>query len=139
MPTRPQTHRARSVGTYDARAAYEHRRRRDPSLAAAAKVRSSGAWAACRKAFRTAHPLCCDPLKLHADRAEPTQAVHHIRGLAQDASHRNATSFDNLAPLCTACHARIEAMERAGRSTAHHFDAFQQERRRDGRDEPRLG
>lgn len=45
--------------------------------------------------------------------------LHHIVGLAVD-PHR-AFAHDNVAPLCTRCHARVETMERDGQSTAKLF------------------
>ena len=35
-----------------------------------------------------------------------------------------ALAWDNLAPVCTACHARCNALERRGETTAHMFAGF---------------
>jgi 5-methylcytosine-specific restriction endonuclease McrA len=94
------------------------RRRDDPALAQAASTRNSSRWRKVRELFRAHNPWCVNPLGLHGD-AVVMQQVHHIQGLI----HRPDLAFDlsNLAPLCTRCHRRIEALERAGEPTAQLF------------------
>lgn len=64
-------------------------------------------------------PLCCDPFRAHPDDPQPNQNSHHIEPLTERPDL--AFDFANLAPLCTACHARIERMERAGVETQRLF------------------
>jgi 5-methylcytosine-specific restriction endonuclease McrA len=74
-----------------------------------------------RRLHRIRAPLCCDPLGNHADEPRPNANSHHIVPLIE----RPDLAYDlgNLAPLCTACHARVERMERAGASTRELFAA----------------
>lgn len=102
-----------------ARAAYEDRRRQDPALAEAARIRNSANWQKLRALHRAQFPLCSDPFNEHRDSPAPNQQSHHIKPLRT--APPLALEWDNLAPLCTRCHARIEAMERAGRRTAALF------------------
>ncbi len=114
MPTAPRTH-LQTLGTsrkaYDR--LYEERRRRDPKLAQAKRIRNSARWQRFRKWFKMRHPLCCNPFDYHGP--QPTAHVHHIEALV--ARPDLAFSEGHCAPLCTTCHAKIEAMERRGEST----------------------
>jgi len=94
------------------------KRKDDPRLLGAARIRNSAAWRNCRTYFRAKHPLCCNPFGDH-DELQPTNQVHHVIGLAD--SPDLAFDQDNLRPLCTRCHARVERMERQGVSTQHLF------------------
>ena len=86
-------------------------------------ARMTRRWGRVRARVLSARPLCCDPFGHHAADGVvvPAAQVHHIvalkdaPGLAYDAT--------NLAPVCTACHARISAMERAGADTRVLFNA----------------
>lgn len=92
--------------------AYDERRKDDPALALAAKIRSSRRWKSVRLMALRRNPLCSDPFGDHAKHrltVEATQ-VHHIEGLA--VAPKKAFNLDNLAPVCTRCHARIERAER---------------------------
>lgn len=95
------------------------KRRDDPTLANAARIRSSATWQRVRRQILAAHPFCADPFGRHRALRGFARDVHHIKPLAE----RPDLAFEptNLAPLCTACHRRIEAMERAGRPTAQLF------------------
>jgi 5-methylcytosine-specific restriction protein A len=90
------------------------RRKDDPRLAMSARVRSSGQWQCVRELHRALHPLCCDPFGQHPWPV-PNEASHHIIPIHE--APQLAFDLANLAPLCTACHNRIERMERSGRDT----------------------
>lgn len=96
-------------------------RRESPTLAEAARIRNSRQWQRVRQMHRDRQPLCCDPFGAHPDDPQPNQSSHHIQPLASRPDL--AFDFSNLAGLCTACHARVERMERAGRPTAALFRA----------------
>lgn len=85
------------------------------------KIRSSSRWQKFRQWFKARHPLCIDPFYFHARDGVlvPMQAIHHIRPV--EANPELALSENNCAAICTACHNRIEAMERAGKSTESMF------------------
>lgn len=98
------------------------RRKDDPVLALTARIHGSGQWRKVERLHKAQHPLCCDPIGLHPDRPTPTQQSHHIQPLS---THPElAFDMDNLAPLCTRCHAAIEARERQGEATQALFAAF---------------
>jgi len=67
------------------------------------------------------HPICCDPFNKHEKDGQVTemQDVHHIIGLKQNINL--GLVWGNLCALCRACHAKIEAMEKAGTHTQHLF------------------
>lgn len=123
MPKAPPTHRSLiSRGRRQADQAYERRRQADPALRLSKQIRNSARWQRFRQWFRQAHPLCCDPFKHHKRMGQVVaiEQVHHILGLTE----RPDLAFDeeNCAPLCGACHAKVEGMARAGKPTAHLFD-----------------
>ena len=95
------------------------RRRTDAGLAAAAALRSSSRWQKFRAFFRDRHPLCCDPFGAHIDDPRPVAQIHHVEPLAQRPDL--ALVEANCRPLCTACHGRVERLERAGTATQHLF------------------
>lgn len=90
---------------------YDERRRRDPALAAAARIRRSMAWQSCRRAKLERDPLCerCEA----EGRSTFAAQVHHRIPLAQ----RPDLAFDhgNLMSVCTRCHARLEHEEGGAR------------------------
>lgn len=95
------------------------RRKDDPALANAARIRNSAQWQKVRAIHRAQHPLCCDPFN-DVRHPAPNQTSHHIMPLA---THPHlAFDLDNLAPLCTRCHAKVERIERNGDATAHLFN-----------------
>ena len=107
----------------DARTNYDQTTRKaDPALAQAKAIRDSRRWQLVRRQHKAFNPICCDPFKQHGIGAL-TEHSHHVIGLAI----RPDLAFDlrNLAPLCEACHTRIEGMERAGQSTAELFAGMQ--------------
>ena len=81
------------------------------------RIRHSRRMSAFARRFRTAHPLCCDPFGEHEKDgvSRLTNQMHHVKPL--EAHPELAFVEDNCRPLCTGCHARIEAMERRGLST----------------------
>ncbi len=98
----------------DYRKDYERKRKADPVLSLAAKIRSSPQWQRVRRYKLGINPICEDPHGEHAGRNETVTAkqVHHIQGLA---THPElAYVLTNLQSVCTRCHARLEAMERSG-------------------------
>jgi len=94
-------------------------RKDDPVLALTSQIHRGGNWRKCERLHKAQNPLCCDPLKLHPLRPTPTQQSHHI--LALGTHPHLAYDMDNLAPLCTRCHAAIEAKERNGEATQYIF------------------
>jgi len=96
----------------DARKNYDATTRKNtPELAQAKKIRDSARWQIVRRLHKSLNPCCCDPFDIHRIGALTTES-HHIMGLAS----RPELAYDmrNLAPLCSACHARIEGMQRRG-------------------------
>ena len=87
----------------------------------ARKVRSSARWRRVRAKVLRAAPLCVDPFGHHREDKRDVMAeqVHHIVGIV--AAPELAFTLSNLAPICTACHAKVEAAERAGRDTTGMF------------------
>ncbi len=97
------------------------RRITSEKLEMARKFRHSHGWTKLRNQFIKREPLCFDPFKSHErnNRSVAGQQVHHIYAVASHYELR--FRYDNLASLCTSCHARIEQMERAGKPTQHFF------------------
>jgi hypothetical protein len=89
----------------------------------AAKIRSSVGWQKTRDLHRAQFPLCCDPMSRHPEHPKPNQNSHHIIPLIERPDL--ALDLDNLAATCTACHAEIERMERAGKATRFLFTTRQ--------------
>jgi 5-methylcytosine-specific restriction protein A len=98
----------RRLGRRHFDADYEARRRADPALALANKLRSSARWKKVRALHLAREPLCQDCAEHGV--AEPAAQVHHMIPVAE----RPDLAFDreNLRSLCTTCHARREAEER---------------------------
>lgn len=85
---------------------YEKRRKQDPALAEAARIRSTRQWKAVRRIKLGTHPLCEDPLRVHPGRTVPARQVHHIKPLA---THPElAFHADNLMSVCHRCHRLVE-------------------------------
>lgn len=113
MPSAPKQHRYVGQPTQAERhAAYDARRKADPGLAMAAELRGSTRWRNYRAWFVARHPMCCNPFGI-AGHLRGTQDVHHIVEV-QDAPDRLCDE-SNTVPLCRECHARVSALERAGR------------------------
>lgn len=108
MPTRPLTHLQRIGRHKTYRDTYEEKRKNDPDLFKAKRIRSSGRWQRVRSFFLKRNPLCNDPFGLHKNMHQVIAAreVHHIISLVVDPT--KAFDMDNLQALCTACHSRVE-------------------------------
>jgi 5-methylcytosine-specific restriction enzyme A len=97
----------------NAGAAYDATRRKlDPALALAARIRNSAQWQKVRAQHRAIEPLCRDPFGRHTLLPAFNDCSHHIKPLAT--YPELAFDLSNLAGLCTACHARVGGMERRG-------------------------
>jgi 5-methylcytosine-specific restriction protein A len=88
------------------------RRKDDPALSLAASIRSSARWQRLRAYHRRLAPLCV--LCSH-----PATQTHHVEAIG--ARPDLAFRLENLAALCSRCHARVERMERSGQPTRHLF------------------
>lgn len=79
-----------------------HKDKHRPGFAYAFYV--SGEWRACREAYLKRYPLCrrCAAKGL----AEPATQVHHVIRLTREniTDPAVALNWDNLEPLCDACH-----------------------------------
>lgn len=100
---------------------YEVKRKRDPVLAYAHKVRTGIRWRKVRLHKLAINPLCEDPHGDHQRRGTTVTAtqVHHINGLA---THPHlAYDLSNLMSVCTRCHAQFEQQARteARRQQSH--------------------
>ena len=118
MPTRPPTYRPPFAQSAKAQTQREYDRRRSdtPELAAAARLRNSAAWQKLRAHFLAVHPICGACGKALA------RQVHHLEPLGQRPDL--ALEWDNLAPVCTRCHATCNALENRGEPTAPLFARF---------------
>lgn len=118
MPTRPPTYRPPHAAAAKAATQREYDRRRadTPALAAAARLRNSAAWQKLRAHFLAVHPIC------GACRRELARQVHHLEPVERRPDL--ALSWDNLAPVCTRCHAACNSVERRVESTAYLFAGF---------------
>lgn len=109
MPQRPRIHRPRT-----AKATKKHdsdaRRKLDPLLAYAVKVRNSHRWHKLRRWKQTNSPLCEDPYGIHRDKRPLMAVVDHIIPIAE----RPDMAYDsaNLQSLCKGCNDRKTAQER---------------------------
>lgn len=108
--------RVKQAALATAKARYdETTRKMDPALREAAAIRSSSRWQMARSAYRSTHPLCCNPFGWHKG-PEPMRHVHHVQGLAVRPDL--ALDWDNLRSLCWGCHNEVERRERRGEDTA---------------------
>lgn len=119
MPTRPPTYRPPYAAAAKAQTQREYDRRRaaDPRLAAAAKLRSSQAWRQLAARFLAVHPIC------GSCRAELASQVHHLEPV--ESRPDLALDWDNLVPVCVACHGVCNSRERQGAETASLFQRFE--------------
>lgn len=88
---------------------YRRRRMADPALREAERIRNTARWRALRKLKLAQDPLCED-CRDHG-RVEPASQVHHMEPLVRRPDL--AYSMENLLSVCTTCHSRREAEERA--------------------------
>ena len=105
-----------------------------PKTAGQAKardIRNKARWKTFRAWFLRAHPLCCNPDSLHNDMERGADQVHHIVSLEE--APELAYTESNCAPLCTTCHARVEADGRKGRDTLERFVKWLVEMAREAR------
>lgn len=95
-----------------------HRQRNDDAgMVNARKLRSTARWQRLVKAYRQANPLC--ELCQRQGRVTAMNEVHHIQ---QVATHPElALRWNNLAALCTKCHAKVSMCERRGGDAAALF------------------
>ena len=93
---------------------------RADQLTVARHVRNTARWRRLRARHKRLCPICCDPLSRHVGRVMPNDESHHIVGIA--VAPGLAYKFENLAPLCTACHHAIELRERRGEPTQYLFN-----------------
>ena len=137
MPMKPPVHgckpkpRAQSYRDYD-----NGKRKSDPSLALAKKIRSSSHWQKMQRRVLRKYPLCCDPFKDHANKeayginehgekvlikgeTAPSEQGHHVIGLRE--MPELAFVMSNCRGICMPCHDRIEKMHRAGKTTQEYF------------------
>ena len=101
----------RRMGRMARDAEYEARRRSDPALAKANRLRSSSQWKKVR-AIKLACDPCCEDCREHGV-TMAAQQVHHMEPVAMRPDL--AFVMENLRSLCTTCHAKREAAERWGR------------------------
>lgn len=115
MRGRPPTHLQLARGGRD-RAAdreYEGRRRRDPALAAAARIRSSQSWRLLSAGKLRENPICERCAAATPPRTTPATEVHHVVPLVVDPSL--AYDWSNLRSVCAPCHAALEREEGGAR------------------------
>jgi hypothetical protein len=113
VPTKPPTHKPAHWRSPAQRARdYDRRRKADPELAEAARLRGLTGYQRFRAWFRSTYPLCCDPLGEHRGVLMPMREVHHVRGL--QAHPEDLCDETQCAPLCSRCHAGCEAAECEG-------------------------
>jgi 5-methylcytosine-specific restriction endonuclease McrA len=87
---------------------YERKRRADPELRNAHRLRNTPHWRKLRKLKLVRNPLC-EECQRHGAIVPATQ-VHHVVQLATRPDL--AYDTDNLAALCSMCHALESARER---------------------------
>ena len=92
----------------DPRKDYEQRRRRDPALARAQDIRSSGRWAKVRRIKMALNPVCEDPFGKHGTNTRTAAHAHHIKPVVR-CSIEECFDLANLMSLCVPCHIKLEA------------------------------
>jgi 5-methylcytosine-specific restriction enzyme A len=77
------------------------------------KLRKSGSYQAFRAWYKRKHPLCADPFGDHKRDGVVVgmDQLHHVQQV-KDAPHLLCDE-NNCMSLCTSCHARMSARERA--------------------------
>jgi len=126
MPKKPKSYSQRKAEKrgntrQESNKFYEEKRKRDPRLLEAKKIRSSKRWQDLRAKKLRQNPLCSDPFKNHLKAKIPVLArqVNHIKPLAD--FPELAFSMQNLASICTSCHAGVSMLERKGKDTTYLF------------------
>ena len=113
MPNKPLSHSQRErkrLGRTLLDKEYEGRRRSDPALALAHRLRNTPRWRKVR-ALKLARDPLCEECQEHGV-VEPATQVHHVIQLTKRPNL--AYDLDNTRSLCTTCHARESARERRG-------------------------
>lgn len=97
--------------------AYAAKRKTDPVLAEIERLRGGKAFKTFRAWFNRRHPLCwlCE----REGRTQVSEAVHHIRGLAENPE--DLIDESKCVGLCRSHHAEINAAERRGENTEARF------------------
>ena len=111
MPWKPQSHSQRErkrMGRTLLGKEYEGKRKQDPALAEAARLRSSARWRRLRRLKLARNPLCEECTKHGV--VEPATQVDHIVPIVE----RRDLAFDmeNLHSLCSTCHGKKSGEER---------------------------
>lgn len=122
MPFKAPVHGARKKSRAQSYKDYDNGRRKfDPSLALAKKIRSSARWQRMQRRVLRHYPLCCDPFKEHANKGEivPSLQAHHVIGLRE--MPELAFVMSNCRGICLTCHDRVEKMHRSGKPTQELF------------------
>ena len=108
MPQKALSHSQRQGTARQAKRHYDRTKRKvDPALAEAKKVRSSARWRKLRALKLQRDPVCQDPDFNHTHTVVAAREVDHIVPLRKDITQ--AYVYDNLQSLCTYCHARKTA------------------------------
>ena len=111
MPNKPQSHSQRErkrMGRTLLEKEYEGKRRTDPALRKAHRLRNTTRWRKLRRMKLARSPLC-EECTEHGVFVPATQ-VHHVIQLTK--RHDLAYDIDNTRSLCSTCHARESARER---------------------------
>lgn len=89
------------------------------SPSVAQRIRNRSVWQRVRADYRRRHPLCEDPLGVHAaaGRPVPAEEVHHIVPLRE--RPELAYSQSNLMAVCRDCHAAIEKQSNSTSNMQH--------------------
>lgn len=83
-----------------------------PEQAQARVIRNSWRWQKFRAWIIKRYPLCMNP---DCNGRTPATQVHHIEPVSERPDL--AFTMENCPPVCTYCHAKIEAAERRGDET----------------------
>lgn len=109
MPSKPRTLAGILRSRRHADREY-NRARRDPAVA---RIHGSARWQAVRAQVLRDEPVCRECARLGL--TEPATQVDHVVPVA--VAPELAFARENLQPLCTACHSRKNARERAAASS----------------------
>lgn len=91
---------------------YEATSRLTGPLALAAKLRRCRRWQKVRELYLDECPMCCDPFGTHRHEGQerPAEQVHHKVAVVEQPELCYIN--ENLASVCTQCHARLESLEK---------------------------
>lgn len=116
MPTKPPFAQHARKSKADSWREYDQRRAESPTLAIAARIRNTPAWRQLSAHFLAVHPIC------GACNNAAARQTHHL--VPVEKSPELALIWENLAPACTRCHAKCNALERQGEPTEPLFVNF---------------